>query len=244
MNLVIDIGNSKTKLGLFQKNKLIQVYIISSQDPAYQKIKKTLYTIVQKHKIEAVLVSSVVKKAIPPALFKSFDLKVVNWKKTPLKTDYKTPKTLGKDRLALAVGAQHLFPKQNILVVSLGTCITYEYVSNSGTYLGGAISPGLNMRFKALHDYTGKLPLLKPHAHGLMPGKSTAESLQNGVFYGVLHDIEGQIAQFKAQYKSARIVLTGGDTIYFANELKNRIFAEPNLSLMGLNIILRANLSA
>lgn len=246
MNLIIDIGNSSTKLALFDKGvlKSIQTYktnaLITERIAGFIKLRS------KKQKITHVLWSNVSKHTLKAALFSSLDIRPVVYKdstQVPLSIDYKTPNTLGKDRLALASGAALLYPNQNVLVISIGTCITYEFISNDATYHGGSISPGIDMRFKALHTFTGKLPKMK--ANSIIPssfiGQSTHESMQVGVLYGILSELEGVMDLYVKKYKNINIILTGGQAFYFENELKNRTFAVQYLSLIGLNCILDHN---
>jgi type III pantothenate kinase len=246
MHVVIDVGNSKTKIGIFNDAHLIDAFSFSSKQNWLKTLEKSLHKIQTSYAVNHVLVANVSSNKIPASFFKSLGIKLVNWKKTPLNITYKTPKTLGKDRIALATGASTLFPKKHVLVVSAGTCITYEFIHAKDGYLGGAISPGIRMRLQAMHTFTGKLPLLEPKRllNNALIGDSTHDSLQKGALLGALYEIEGFMKHYTDIYLSVNVILTGGDAIYFENELKNRIFAEPNLSLIGLNTILNANMSA
>jgi len=157
----------------------------------------------------------------------------------PLKNKYHTPATLGYDRLAGAVGASKLFPGKDALVVDMGTCINYECVTAAGEYLGGAISPGMRMRFRALHEFTGKLPLINDHFQPeSFVGQDTTTSLLSGVMNGILQEVDGVIAQYRLRYNDLQVILTGGDADYFGKYLKNQIFAQPDLVLLGLLEIL------
>lgn len=161
----------------------------------------------------------------------------------PFQNLYATPTTLGKDRMALIAAACNLFPQQNVLVVDMGTCITYDVVTADKKYFGGAISPGLNMRFKALNQFTGNLPLVeiteneKPN----LIGDSTINSIKSGVYNGVKTELEGIIASYNKQYENIQVVLTGGNAEMFDLESKNRIFADKFFLLKGLNEILEYN---
>ena len=246
MNLIIDIGNSSTKLALFEGGALKSIQTYKTNALIGKQITRFIESTSKKQKITHVLWSNVSKHTLSATLFSGTDLQPVEYKNSaqvPISIDYKTPKTLGKDRLALASGAALLYPNQNNLVISLGTCITYEFISNDATYQGGSISPGIDMRFKALHSFTGKLPKMK--ADSIIPssfiGQSTHESMQVGVFYGVLAEIQGIIDLYVKRYNNINIILTGGQAFYFENELKNRTFAVQYLSLIGLNCILDHN---
>jgi len=153
----------------------------------------------------------------------------------PFQNTYETPQTLGIDRMVLAAGATLQFPNQNRLVIDVGTCITYDFIDDKDNYLGGAISPGLQLRYKALHDYTAKLPLLALDNPNNFIGKSTLESIHSGVVNGLAFEIDGFINEYKNQFSKFIIILTGGDTEFLANRLKNTIFANSNFLLESLN---------
>ena len=155
---------------------------------------------------------------------------------SPLKLDYQTPETLGPDRFAAAVGAYALFPKQNSLILDFGTCLKIDFVEKGGIFKGGAISPGINMRYQALHTFTAKLPLLSrpEQIPEYLSGKSTPESLHAGVILGILAEAEGIIERYKETMGQINILFTGGDASYFEGRLKNAIFVPQNLVLLGL----------
>jgi type III pantothenate kinase len=159
----------------------------------------------------------------------------------PLTNNYRTPETLGKDRLACAAGAAFLFPKKDVLVIDAGTCIKYEFVSHRGIYEGGAISPGLEMRFNALHTFTDKLPLLHPATEAPLIGNDTRDAILSGIMKGTLLEIRGFIKEYEILFPELQLIITGGDASFFDKQLKNSIFADPFLVLRGLNFILRHN---
>jgi type III pantothenate kinase len=161
----------------------------------------------------------------------------------PIQNHYQTPDTLGMDRLAGACGAHALFPTQNCLVIDAGTCVTFDFVDGSGVYYGGGISPGLHMRFKAMHTFTAKLPLISPKAGVPLIGASTEASMQSGVVNGMIAEMEGIIARYAGKYAELRVILCGGDAGFFENQLKASIFASPELVLIGLNSILIHNVN-
>ena len=156
--------------------------------------------------------------------------------KTPLPIDnqYGTPKTLGKDRIAAVMGAYRLFPNQNCLVIDAGTCITYDLLTKHKTYLGGNISPGIDMRLKAMHQFTAKLPLVERGQQERIWGTSTETALRNGGQFGALYELEAFIRVCKEKFDPLTVVLTGGDGNFFAENLKTKIFARPNLVEWGL----------
>lgn len=161
----------------------------------------------------------------------------------PIQNNYQSPDTLGYDRLAAAVGAWKHFPNQNSFVVDAGTCINYEWIRWDGYYMGGAISPGLRMRFKAMHTFTGNLPLVEPdNQKDITLGTDTASCLNAGVLHGMTSEIEGFIQSYEQMHGYMNVLLTGGDAPFFENRLKNNIFARPDLVTEGLIEILRFNL--
>lgn len=160
----------------------------------------------------------------------------------PIKNKYRSAFTLGSDRLAAAVGAAERFPGRAVLVIDAGTCLKFNYVNKNGHYLGGSISPGLEMRFKALHNFTARLPLLNSDSFrpGLV-GTDTAGSIRVGVIEGMFHEIKGMIESYRKKDKGLAIIMTGGDAPLFDKRLKTRIFTDPYLILKGLNAILEYN---
>jgi type III pantothenate kinase len=156
----------------------------------------------------------------------------------PIRIAYDTPDTLGVDRIAAACGAFQLFPGEDCLVIDMGTCITYDFLSASGAYEGGAIAPGVKMRFAAMHHFTARLPMIEPVANAPLTGKSTAASMQSGVINGVLGEINNYISRYQTQLGQVRTVACGGDLTLFENSLKPSIFVAPDLVLIGLNRIL------
>lgn len=159
----------------------------------------------------------------------------------PIANLYETPETLGKDRIAVAVGANELFPNQNVLVIDAGTAITYDFVSAENQYLGGNISPGLQMRFKALNQFTDKLPLVDSSAYFSEIGKNTKEAIRGGVQNGILFEIEKTIEIFAEKYESLQVILTGGDSAFLSQMLNADVLVHLNLTLIGLNRILEFN---
>jgi len=162
--------------------------------------------------------------------------------KLPIKNSYKSPETLGADRLAAVCGAWQSMPNANSLVIDVGTCVTYDFIDKFGVYQGGMISPGLDLRFKTLKDNTSRLPLLSK-SEGLIEilGKETSTSIQSGVQNGMVFEINGTIAALSLKYPDLRVLVCGGDSGIFESQIKHPIFADPNLVLSGLHAILRFN---
>jgi type III pantothenate kinase len=234
MVLVIDVGNSRIKAAVFESNTLQELRVVVAEEVSIQVSK-----IIQKHpKIKAIVLSSVGNSILDLLQEVAQTIPVYSISQQsifPFRSAYATPTTLGVDRMVLALGAVLQFPGQNRLVIDAGTCITYEYISSDDVYLGGAISPGIEMRYKALHAYTAKLPLLEKKYPEYPIGNSTAESMHVGVVQGVLHEIEGTIAAYEAQLGKFIIILTGGDAEFLAKRVKNTIFANSNFLLEALN---------
>ncbi|GIV33919.1 MAG: type III pantothenate kinase [Chitinophagales bacterium] len=240
MNLAIDIGNSRTKLGVFQDGKLVKAEILDSSAKIQWPV------LFKKYGIKNTILSTVAAQDDGLKTFlgkNSFCIVLDSRTPLPIKNLYKTPLTLGKDRIAAAAGAFALFPGENILVVDVGTAITYEFINAQGEYHGGGISPGMLLRFRALNTFTTNLPLIDPEPVDYITGKSTKESILSGVINGIRMEIDGFIEAYQAQLNVAHVLLTGGDAAFFEATLKNKIFAVPNLVLIGLNKILEHNVS-
>lgn len=240
MNLVIDVGNTLVKLGVFESGKLILKNICDKDV-----FLKTLLNISETYpSIKNTLVSSVGKLA-EEQVGRLEELYKVNTldqsTKVPFKNKYGTPNTLGVDRIALISAAAQQFPDKNVLVIDAGTAITYDFINSNNEYLGGAISPGISMRYKSLHNYTAKLPLLETKSPERLIGNTTESSLHSGIVNGVLNEIVGFINAYKAEFNDLTVILTGGDTQFLRDSLKNDIFANPNFLLEGLNHILDYN---
>lgn len=230
MNGIIDIGNSAVKWAVFQENTWMDGGRLRFGDwfplqELHGKYPNTVW-----------FISSV--QNIPSEQEIGFPYEVLDLSGAlPVTIRYKTPSTLGRDRLAAVCGAQHLFPKNSCLVIDAGTCITYEILDAEGNYYGGAISPGINMRLKAMHTFTGKLPeLVWADLNGFL-GDSTSSSMLQGVKQGILGEASRQIDLYTEKYPDLKVLITGGDSPFFEKNLKKVIFAAPNLVLIGLNTI-------
>jgi len=240
MNLIVDVGNSHIKLAVFQHDKLI--HKTTSEPTNFDKNLKTIRD--NFLGIKRAIVSSVGKlNSDSIELIKIyFDVLVLNSEaKLPFINLYKTPKTLGVDRIALVSAAAKQFPKTNALVIDAGTCITYDFLNFNNEYLGGSISPGIRLRYKSLHNLTANLPLLDTEFPVDLVGNTTANAIHSGVIYGVLKEIDGVIDSYRIKYSDLTVILTGGDVNFLSNQLKNSIFANSNFLLEGLNFILEFN---
>lgn len=246
MHLIIDIGNSRSKVALFNNDQLLSLKVF---DELKIELLNSLFeefatTYAENGSVRSSILSSVRQdnEAIKLLLKQKSNFVELNASvPLPIKILYKTPETLGNDRIALAVGATIYFPSSNVLVIDAGTCITYDFVSAKKEYYGGGISPGIMMRYKALHTFTDKLPLVNNLNQADLIGQSTQMSIQSGVMNGVLAEVDGIIDKYKFVFPDLKTIVTGGDTYYFDKNLKNNIFANSNLVLEGLNRILNYN---
>lgn len=239
MNIVLDLGNSCIKVGIFEQEKLLQVIVSNNNE--YNQI----YELIPAGNYHSAIVSSVIEthSSMLNSLQKICK-KIIIFDKTtkiPLKNKYRSPETLGNDRLALAAGGVMFYKSRNFLIIDAGSCITYDFVNHNGEYCGGAISPGIDMRFKALNTFTDKLPLIQRENISIYTGRNTKESILSGVLNGVNAEINTVINYYKNKYKTIKIVITGGDAIFLAKKIKSRIFVEPNFMLISLNQILLNN---
>jgi len=240
MNLIIDAGNTFVKFAVFDKETLLFDEI--AEEGQFTTTVKEIFS--RYPNISWAIVSSVgvLKKTDISALAVFCVVHVLNHNsKVPFKNSYTTPQTLGVDRLALATAAFYHSPKRNILVIDAGSCITYDMINSSGEYVGGAISPGLAMRYKALHDQTAKLPLLDVDEPLDLIGTSTKSSIHSGVVNGVVSEIDGFVDQYSARFIDLTVILTGGDAEFLSKRLKNTIFAHSKFLLVGLNHLLEYN---
>jgi type III pantothenate kinase len=244
LNLVIDIGNTFTKIAVFREEAIFELTSIASNQ--LEKSVNFIDETVDRHNIKQVIVCSV--GIDHNSLFRSFPHRFNKFiffdhlTPIPINNLYMTSETLGKDRLAAITAAHHLYNNRNVLVFDAGTALTIDFISKEGDYKGGNISPGLEMRFKALHRFTKKLPLVKADVQfKRLIGNTTQTALISGVQNGILFEIKEYISRFKKEYPDLKIIFTGGDTIFFEKRIKNKIFADQNLVLKGLNIILNYN---
>lgn len=241
VNLCIDWGNTRVKAAIFGDNDQIIENTNFSEAEAGEKIAALIDTHKpQKSIMCSVSSSSIGTEQLLQQQLKAF-IKLDNNTKLPIMNAYSSPSTLGADRIALAVAAHTLDPDKNNLVISLGTCITYNFVQKTRTFRGGAISPGLQMRLKAMHEFTNQLPEVSVDGELLLLGYDTQTGMRSGAVYGMVAEIDGMIAEFAGQYPDFNAILTGGDMSFFGGKLKSKIFADPELLMKGLNIILKYN---
>ena len=234
MRLMIDIGNTNIKYAYFVEGCIKEKGTSKTQDTS-----KVLYD--YSGKVKNIMLSSV--KPIPERILskpKSQGCKLIilsSEVKMPFKTLYKTPKTLGADRLALVAGAVFGFPNKSVLIIDVGTCITFDFVDSKKKYLGGSISPGLQMRLNALSNQTSALPLVRLSEPQDLIGGSTKESILSGVVNGAIKELDGTIDAYKKRYPETTVVITGGDASFFDKKLKNSIFADEDILLKGMYFI-------
>ena len=239
MNLVVDIGNNFFKLGIFENSNLVFSFF-DKNDKIHVEIEKIISSY---SKITSALISNVSSIKINDILNK-LNIKTYELDSTfifPFKLNYKTPESLGNDRLALAAAATILFPNSNNLVIDAGTCITIDFIDNNNHFMGGSISPGVKMRYDSLNHYTANLPLLKNENSFNYPGDSTNASIHAGIIGGVSNEINGFIKQINSRNDKVNVILTGGDAKILSKTLKITIFANQNFILEGLNSILNLN---
>ena len=238
MNLAVDSGNTYSKIGWFEGPELVRVEARLSFDQ--------LTDLVRSSPAEHIMYASVGKsveefrEAIQP---NASVLNLDSQTPLPIVKEYDTPATLGADRIAAAVGAGFLYPKEDLVVIDMGTCITYDYLDREARFQGGLISPGMRMRFRAMHTFTQRLPLIEPAPVPALIGKNTRHAMLSGVMNGLVAEINGLISAYRSQSPACRVVVCGGDVPFFDSLLKPPIFVAPQLVLIGLNRILLHNVA-
>ncbi len=240
MNLVIDIGNTITKMAVFsggkmlmsRREKILTIGILKDIMDAYPGLTGAILSSVVYH-----------PKELEDYLSSIFDHFLELDYRTPLPINnlYETPSTLGYDRIADAVGANTIFPGRNVLIIDAGTAITIDLITGEGKFIGGNISPGATMRSRALHKFTGHLPLVDPAGDAALMARRTEEAIRSGILNGIIFELNGYIERLREEYHDLQIILTGGDANYFDKKLKYSIFVDLNLNLTGLNRILDYN---
>lgn len=236
--ICFDFGNTRLKAAVFIGGELKEMLVLP--DDARQ----TIEDLLQKEKPHATILSSVVNHAphVEEILQHHTQFHLLSHAtRLPFTTPVGKPETIGADRLALCAAATHLFPGKNCLAIGLGTCITYNFLNQNHQFLGGSISPGLEMRFKSMHELTAKLPLVSMDWNFPLIGYDTKTNLLSGVAYGMAKEIDGIIEAYEARFANFQVLLTGGDTLHFAPLLKKQIFADPHLIFKGLYAISEHN---
>jgi type III pantothenate kinase len=234
MVVAVDVGNTRIKAAVFEGSSLLQMWVFDKSE-----LRKKIENILEKfHNCTDLVVASV--GSVEKESFLLFQNRIKIHFLThsdifPFHNNYATPATLGIDRMVLAAGATLQYPKQNRLVIDAGTCVTYDFVDEFDNYQGGAISPGLRLRYEALHNYTAKLPLLSLEMPESLIGNSTAQAIHSGVVNSLIFEMDGFINEYRTKFTNFIIILTGGDTEFLAKRLKNTIFANSNFLLESLN---------
>ncbi len=240
MNLVIDIGNTRTKFSVFNRGEVLITVPVDEFKAEYINVLKNEHPDLNRVILSATKDYS---QELKIALQQNFDQFIELDSETPLPIEncYKTKDTLGKDRIAAVVGAFDIYPDTNILVIDAGTAITYDIITDTHKYLGGNISPGIDMRFKALNQFTDKLPLVNQQEYNKLYGTTTENAIRAGVQNGVVFEVDKAIDTFKEFYKNLKVIITGGNAEFFDKKLKNSFFVHFNLIALGLNRILEYN---
>ncbi|WP_460217866.1 type III pantothenate kinase [Psychroserpens sp. MEBiC05023] len=240
MNLIVDVGNTYVKFAVYNQSKLKEKIVGELND--FQAI--ALDVLKEHPAINSAIVSSVGRLKSSHVDVLKAEIEVIELShqlKLPFKNLYATPTTLGVDRIALVSASVEQFPDHNVLIIDAGTCITYDFININNEYLGGAISPGIRLRYRTLNNLTANLPLLDTEMPKDILGDSTHNSIHSGVVIGVLKEIDGIIDEYVKKYSDLTVILTGGDAKFLSNQLKNSIFANSNFLLEGLNFILEYN---
>ncbi|WP_461532451.1 type III pantothenate kinase [Sinomicrobium sp.] len=240
MTIAVDAGNTFVKVAVFRADTVV-MYERFENEHFLEKISNLLNLYPE---ITDMMVASV--SDLDEDSLRTLDTKVKihvldSHFTLPFENLYATPKTLGADRLALVAAASRAYPGQNVLVIDSGTCITYDFLDAQNRYLGGAISPGIRMRYHALHAFTARLPLLDIVEIDDFIGDSTSSAMTSGVLNGLVNEIDGVIGQYRERFQNLTVILTGGDLDFLSEQLKSSIFANPNFLLEGLNYILELN---
>ncbi len=242
-NLVIDRGNHSTKVYVFSDGEIVNTAIVEGHA---SNLISVLSPLLQEYKISASILSTVLddRHEIEDGLmWNNAHVTLDAETELPLTINYSTQDTLGPDRIAAAVGGWQLFQPNPVLVVVAGTCITYNLVDANANFVGGAISPGIHMRLKAMHEFTGKLPLVSFEGQNNLLGNSTETSIRSGALNGTVEEVRGMISAYEKAYPGMKTVISGGDGAFLAEALKNGIFARPDLIAEGLYTILKFNVA-
>lgn len=238
ITLCFDFGNTILKCGVFISGELTEIFSIENDNA------ETIGGILDKYKPTNTIFSSVIDHNPDIEILlseRSTYLKLDSFVKLPFTTPVGKPETIGADRLALAAFAAFFYKGQNTLVIALGSCITYNFINKYNSFIGGSISPGMQMRFNALHYYTAKLPVVKVDWNLPLIGYDTRTNILSGVLLGMASEIDGIISLYKEKFDKFNVLLTGGDSSNFERHLKNKIFADPSLILKGLYAISKYN---
>lgn len=236
MQLVIDVGNTRVKAAVFNQTTLVKLVYISKDNFVSE-----ISEFAGNFSVQKAIISSVgrlSKKQQRSVQLRFPTILLSHTTKVPFNNLYATPETLGVDRIALMAAFAKAYPKTSGLVIDAGSCLTYDFINSKGEYRGGGISPGIRLRYEAMHNYTAHLPLLTVVNEHELIGKSTESALHSGVINGIAAEIDGIIYRYKQDFNVQKVVITGGDGEFLSKRLKNSIFALSNFLLEGLNHIL------
>ena len=236
--LCFDFGNTRLKCAVFNNNDLVDMLVMENNDVS------TIQQLIYRYRPAYSILASVIdhNPGIETLLSSATKFHKLTYKsKLPFTAAVGKPETVGADRLALAAAAVHLHPKKHNLVIGLGSCITFNFINKFHEFLGGSISPGLEMRFRAMNEFTAKLPLVRPDWNFPLIGYDTTTNLLSGVIMGMSKEIDGIVDEYTLKYSNFNVLLTGGDMGFFVPHLKNKIFADPQLIYKGLYAISKAN---
>jgi type III pantothenate kinase len=238
ITLCFDFGNTRKKVAVFNKAELDKVVVLKDDT------EESIQQLIDEYKPQRSILSSVIEHNPGMETLLAANTafhKLSHLTKLAFTTPVGKPETIGADRLALCAAAVRFYPTKNNLVIGMGTCITYNFINKYHEFLGGGISPGLEMRLRAMSQFTAKLPLIKPSANVPLMGYDTNTNLLCGAVLGMAKEIDGFIDAYKEKYGNFNVVLTGGDIVYLASHLKNKIFADPDLIFKGLYAISEVN---
>jgi type III pantothenate kinase len=236
--ICFDFGNTRLKAAIFENENFSEEIVLPNDETA------TVEKLLAHHHPQKTILSSVIEHNVEienVLATKTAFHKLSHLTKANFTTPVGKPETIGADRLALSAAAVHFYPGKNNLVVALGSCITYNFINQYSEFIGGSISPGMEMRFKAMQVFTAKLPLVQKEYNFPLIGYDTKTNMQSGVMAGITYEIAGFISEYARKYSNFNVVLTGGDTSYFAGQLKNRIFADPYFLFKGLYALSETN---
>jgi type III pantothenate kinase len=236
--LCFDFGNTRSKCAVFHNDDFVDTLVLENNDVS------SIQQLIDQYRPTKSILASVIDHNADIETLLSFATKfhkLTYQSKLPFSAAVGKPETIGADRLALAAAAVNLHPKKHCLVIGLGSCITFNFINKFHEFLGGSISPGLEMRFKAMNQFTAKLPLVKPDWNFPLIGYDTTTNLLSGVIMGMSKEIDGIVDEYALKYSNFNVLLTGGDMGFFVPHLKNKIFADPDLIYKGLYAICKAN---
>jgi type III pantothenate kinase len=236
--LCFDFGNTRLKCGVFRDDELTEVISLADSNNS------TIQSLLESYHPKKTILSSVINHnaEIEKILAEKTSFHILSSKTIlPFTTPVGKPETIGADRLALAAAAVYFHSGKNNLVIGLGSCVTYNFINKYNSLVGGSISPGMEMRFKALNYYTAKLPLVKPDWNFPLIGYDTRTNILSGVLIGLAEEIDGTIKKYEEKFHNINVLLTGGDVVYFAHHLKSRIFTDPDLIFKGLYALSKTN---